>query len=336
MEVRDMVLLSAQCELSKTLFIQNFSHKGVDVIDSEDLKVNHITTDTIVEYYSSVAKDRKFFRSTMVAEAEKISERYVLMLQLMVEFAKFAETDKRIAGKNFVNNMLIAALKYNKSLEKVILKHNLSWTKEEDDLKSWYLELLRRDEKFIEYLKKPEPNFSDDVEIVQYLVKAIFKNDMVASFMEEKDINWSEDRAIVRSMVLKTLKEVTEKDRENFELMELSYDWEEDKAFFIKLYDVTLDLDAEYKDMIAQRTKNWDIDRLAAVDRIALEMGVAEMLNFPSIPVKVTINEYIELVKNYSTPKSKQFINGILDTISKDLTENGKIKKSGRGLIDNR
>ena len=336
MEVQDTVLLSAQCEESKKLYKQYFKQKGVEVKESEDLKVNQVTSETIAEYYINVEKDRKFFRSTMVAEAEKISERYVLMLQLMVEFAKFAETDKRIEGKNFVNNMLIAALKSNKSLENVILKHNLSWTREEDDLKSWYLELLRRDATFIDYLKKQEPSFSDDVEIVQYLVKAIFKNDMVASFMEEKDINWSEDRAIVRSMVLKTLKEVTEEGGENFKLMELSYDWEEDKAFFIKLYDATLDLEVEYKDMIAQRTKNWDIDRLAAVDRIALEMGVAEMLNFQSIPVKVTINEYIELVKNYSTPKSKQFINGILDTISKDLTENGKIKKSGRGLIDNR
>ena len=110
--------------------------------------------------------------------------------------------------------------------------------------------------------------------------------------MEEEDINWVEDKAIVRSMVLKTIKSIEADSLENFEMMELSYNWEDDKEFFIKLYNETLNLDQEFKDMIAQRTKNWDIERLAAVDRITLEMGVAEIrkpygslhhgLSFPS------------------------------------------------------
>ncbi|MDH5366114.1 MAG: transcription antitermination factor NusB [Cyclobacteriaceae bacterium] len=336
MEVQDSALLVAQSDESKKLYEQYYNQKGIEVTTSKDEKVNQITTDTIANYYNCIEKDRLFFRSNMVIEAEKIIDRYILMLQLLVEFAQFAQTDKRIKGKNFVKNLLIDALKFNKSLENMILKHNLSWKSEVDDLKSWYKELLRKDETFIEYLNKDNPNFSDDSEIVQHLIKAIFKNDLVTSFMEERDINWAENRAIVRSMVLKTIKEIGEENSENFELMELSYNWEEDKDFFVKLYNETLSLGKEYKEMIAQRTKNWEVDRLAAVDRIALEMGVTEMLNFSSIPVKVTINEYIELVKNYSTPKSKQFINGILDTISKDLTVQGKIKKSGRGLIDNR
>lgn len=336
MEVQDHKLLNAQSDESKKLYAQYYKQKGVEITSSEDEKVNQVTTDTITNYYNRIDKDRQFFRSHMVTEAEKINDRYVLMMQLLVEFAEFAKTDKRIKGKNFVKNLLIDALKFNKSLESFILKHNLSWKSEEDNLKSWYLELIRKDETFIEYLNKDNPNFSDDSEIIQHLLKATFKSDLVTSFMEEKDINWAENRAIVRSMVLKTVKEINEENPENFELMELSYNWEEDKAFFVKLYDETLGLNVAFKEMIAQRTKNWEIDRLAAVDRIALEMGVTEMLNFPSIPVKVTINEYIELVKNYSTPKSKQFINGILDTISKDLTDQGKIKKSGRGLLDNR
>jgi len=336
MEVQDTVLLKAQRDEAKKLFAQYYRQKGVSVNSSEDEKVNIATTNAISDYYRSIEKDRKFFRSHMVNEAEKIYDRYVLMLQLLVEFAQFAETDKRVKGGNFVKNLLIKALKFNKSVESAILKHNLSWSSEIDDLKSWYKELIRNDKTFIEYLDKPETAYSDDFEIVLHLVKATFKNDFFSSYMEEKDINWTENKLIVRSMVLKTIKEINEESPEDFELTELSYNWEDDKAFFIKLYDETLDLDSEYKEMIALRTKNWDIDRLAAVDRISLEMGVTEMLNFPSIPVKVTINEYIELVKNYSTPKSKQFINGILDTISKELIDQGKIKKSGRGLLDNR
>ena len=88
--------------------------------------------------------------------------------------------------------------------------------------------------------------------------------------------------------------------------------------------------------MIAAKTKNWEVDRLAITDQIILKMAIAELLNFQSIPVKVTINEYIELSKNYSTPKSKQFVNGILDVISDDLKDSGKLKKSGRGLLDSK
>ncbi|MES1226075.1 MAG: transcription antitermination factor NusB, partial [Bacteroidota bacterium] len=102
------------------------------------------------------------------------------------------------------------------------------------------------------------------------------------------------------------------------------------------LYKRASSLDKEHKELIATNTRNWEVERLPLTDRIILEMAIAELLSFPSIPVKVTINEYIELAKNYSTPKSRQFINGILDVISKELKEAGAVKKSGRGLIDNK
>ena len=103
-----------------------------------------------------------------------------------------------------------------------------------------------------------------------------------------------------------------------------------------KLFKETIGLGIQHKELISQNTKNWEVDRLPLTDRVILEMAIAEMVNFPSIPVKVTINEYIELAKEYSTPKSRQFINGILDVISKKMKESGAMKKSGRGLIDNK
>ena len=102
------------------------------------------------------------------------------------------------------------------------------------------------------------------------------------------------------------------------------------------IYDYTVDNEEEYEGIISNKSKNWEIDRVALTDKIILEMAVAEMINFPSIPIKVTINEYIELSKLYSTPKSKQFVNGILDVLSEELKKEGKIKKSGRGLLDNK
>ena len=136
-------------------------------------------------------------------------------------------------------------------------------------------------------------------------------------------------------MIAKTLKSIEEGDSD-FELTEMSYNWEEDKEFFEMIFEKTLDEEAKYEDMIAQKAKNWDIDRISETDKILLEMAIQEMINFPAIPVKVTINEYIEISKKYSTPKSKQFVNGVLDVIAVDLQEQGVIRKSGRGLIDNK
>ena len=102
------------------------------------------------------------------------------------------------------------------------------------------------------------------------------------------------------------------------------------------MYDDTLDEEDQYEELIDEKAKNWDIERIATTDRILLKMAIQEMVNFPSIPVKVTINEYIEISKKYSTPKSKQFVNGVLDVIAVDLQKEGVIRKSGRGLIDNK
>jgi N utilization substance protein B len=112
--------------------------------------------------------------------------------------------------------------------------------------------------------------------------------------------------------------------------------WDDDKEFIEKLYLRGSELEAKYKTLISNNTRNWEVDRLPLTDRIILEMAIAELIIFPNIPVKVSINEYIELAKNYSTPKSRQFINGILDVIAKELKTSGDVKKSGRGLIDNK
>ena len=120
------------------------------------------------------------------------------------------------------------------------------------------------------------------------------------------------------------------------ELQKLTLDWEDDKDFMHRLFEATISLDPEHKQLIAKNTRNWEVDRLPLTDLIIIEMAMAELITFPGIPVKVSINEYIELAKEYSTPKSRQFINGILDVISKELKSSGALKKSGRGLIDNK
>jgi N utilization substance protein B len=137
-------------------------------------------------------------------------------------------------------------------------------------------------------------------------------------------------------MVEKTVKSFDPALSQDIQLHTLSLNWDDDKDFIERLFTEAAHLSPAHKDLIAKNTRNWEVDRLPLTDRVILEMAIAELLNFSNIPVKVTMNEYIELAKNYSTPKSRQFINGILDVISKDLKSSGTMKKSGRGLIDNK
>jgi len=153
----------------------------------------------------------------------------------------------------------------------------------------------------------------------------------MTEFFEEKDLNWNLNKDVVKSMSTKTFKIEA---LEDLSLQPLALQWEDDKSFFEDLYEFTLDSDKDLNGWVEAQTKNWESDRLAMTDFILLKMAVAEMIKFPSIPVKVSINEYIELAKNYSTPKSGQFINGILDEISIRLMSEKIIQKSGRGLID--
>ncbi len=155
----------------------------------------------------------------------------------------------------------------------------------------------------------------------------------INDYFEEQNIRWAEDKDIIKSMVDKTIKSFVDG---KTTLQKVSLNWDEDREFTEKLFNNTITLGAEYKDLIAKNTRNWEVDRLPLTDRVILEMAIAEMIHFPNIPVKVTINEYIELTKEYSTPKSRQFINGILDVISKSMRDSGAMKKSGRGLLDNK
>lgn len=336
MEVQDKVLLGAQKKEATALFEEYYSQQQEVKASTVD-KINQVVNNNITTYFDDLKKDKKHIEKFMIKEAEGLVDQYVLILMLLTEFADIAATDNKYKTDNFVNNVLIKAIKFNKSLENIILRHQLSWGGLNDELREWYRDNLRNADVYQDYLKLATPSFDQDKAIVDYVVKTVvFKSEVVTAYMEEKDLYWSENKAIVKSMVLKTIKTIEVDKAEEFEPAELSYNWEEDKEFFINLYKETLDLDQEYKDLIASKTINWDIDRLASVDRIIMEMAITEMLNFRSIPIKVTINEYIELAKNYSTPKSKQFINGILDGISKELNESGKIRKSGRGLIDNK
>ena len=341
MEVQDKPLLKEQSKEATLLFKQNYKDPKSKISTGTEPKINEIVQSAIKTYHKQLANDKKQLKRLMLKDADSIYKQYAGLLILPVELAALANLEKEKEGQpsfsNFVQNSFVEKIKQNKVLEQTYLKSGFSWEHEINELRLWLREFLLKDETFVDYLELQSPDFEADKAITVYLSKSlIFKHENINQFMENKDLYWSENKTILKSMIGKTLKNVLQDSPTDFELAELSYNWEDDKEFFEFIFDKTLQEEEKYEELIAQKTKNWDIDRISETDKILLEMAIQEMINFPAIPIKVTINEYIEISKKYSTPKSKQFVNGVLDVIAVDLQEQGIIKKSGRGLIDNK
>ncbi len=333
MEVQDPAALKVQRKEAKELFKANYRTEGVEVTTSSDEQVNTTVTDVIREYHQQNQKDYRFFKKNMVDEVDRIYDRYLSLLLLLREFTERAAEDSKRDHKNLEENPFLKALQENEQLDVMFLRKNIRW--EVQLVREWFKSIIRKDDDYQAYASLEAPGTEDHLDYLNHLVKdIIFKNEVIETYLEEHDLNWTEDKPIVKSLTTKTLKAFGEGG--SLELQDISYNWEDDKEFFQDLFVETHKVEKEYEALIAGKTQNWDIERIAMTDRIALEMAIAEMINFPSIPVKVTINEYIELVKKYSTPKSKQFINGVLDVIAEELLHTGVIKKSGRGLIDNK
>jgi N utilization substance protein B len=341
MEIQDPVTKDSNKAIAISLFKKNVDNKKEIDFSSDEEVASQVAQKEFKTYNDLVKKDFNQIKKRMIVDSGKIYDYYIKILNLLVRFSEFAGqgvgSKKSSIGEqsNLVNNLLIRQIKSHKEFESISLKNDLGWEGEIDIIRDWFKEIVVRDEEYIKYLKL-EPTPDDDYEILNYLVRRIvFKNETILNYWENKNISWEEDQTIIRSLVIKTFKSLREKG-EGFELSMLSYNWEDDKLFFEKLFDSTVTNGEYYQQLIAEKTKNWDFDRIAYTDRLILMLAISEMINFPSIPIKVTINEFIEVSKNYSTPKSKQFVNGVLDVIAVDLQGKGHIKKSGRGLIDNK
>ena len=229
------------------------------------------------------------------------------------------------------------ALRESEELRKDALKLGRHWQDKMDRVKVWFRDVIRQDNEYLNYIDKKSPTKEDQKKFINHLFKkVILGKTVINEYFEEEVLRWAEDKDIVKGLVEKTVKSYDPEANLPLGLHTLSVNWDEDKEFIEQLYQKAAHLDDKFKDLVASNTRNWEVERLPLTDRMILEMAIAELLIFPNIPVKVSMNEYIELAKNYSTPKSRQFINGILDVIAKELKDSGAMKKSGRGLIDNK
>jgi len=301
-----------------------------------------IADNAIRIYQKNVGKDYRTTKAKMLTDTQNLHRLYLKCMQILIDVADFATHKYEQKGESVPKeksiywqlalNPTVSLIKKNEALKYEVSKHNISIDIE--NIGSW-CHLLEKDVNFFEYLHNESEDFSKEVRAVRYFFKDfLLKNEKVVVSFEEQDLNWEENKSILKSMLIKTVKRIDEEKSDETPLMELSKNWEEDKQFFEKLFVSYWENEKLYKELLTDRSDKWPMSRMAELDKLLIGMGVSEMITFSGIPTKVTINEYLEVAKLYSTPKSSQFLNGLLDSIATDLVAQGKIVKSGRGLID--
>lgn len=323
---------------------------------SDDKEVAAAVQGAVDYYQKMVQKEGTFHGGQLLHGAESIHDQYLHLLNLPQALLLLITEDnereaRRFTGPRFeaegtarlFENAAFGKLRENEQLLQTTIKRKLQWTDAEEleALREAWQKEMKPNETVQAYLAGKntglaETDYETDMELVRHLYKDfVFRGEALPRYLEGNDLNWEENRPIVRNLVLKTLKMLPYGADEKQELMNLSANWQDDRDFAETLYKQTLADDAKSEKLIADSTPNWDVERVALLDKIILKMALCEMQLFRGIPVKVTINEYIEISKIYSTPKSKQFVNGVLDKLAQDLAASGDIRKSGRGLLDN-
>lgn len=233
----------------------------------------------------------------------------------------------------FVDNLVIAQIEDNVTLNQLWNKLSVRWDDQGDFVAQIYHEVAKSED-FQYYLNNPERSYEDDKKIVLTIIESVFaQSELLHWFLEEKNVHWFDDYNEALLMVYKNITNFSSKKGNNNKITPLFKD-SLDVDFYKTLYRKVLVLGNVYSKMIEEKLQNWEMERVMGIDMILMKMAICEFTEFEEIPIKVTINEYIELAKWYSSAKSGLFINGLLDKIVMELKEEGKLNKVGRGLIN--
>lgn len=289
-----------------------------------------------------ITKDEKFLLNSL----DSMYDLYLSILALLTELHKKSiayntKLQNRLSNENDSNNepsilasnRILLKIVSNKLLQEIISKRKLNFW----DLDFEYVDLLfkaiKNSDSYKNHLNSGLDSFEDDKNFfIELYTEVIAPNDKLYDYFEDKKLTWVDDLPIVNTVLVKLIRKMKEKAPDTFLLPELYKD-KDDKDFALSLLRKTLLNGTKFSEEIALKTKNWDTERLASIDGVLLKMALCEFQKFPSIPHKVTINEYLEIAKEYSTPKSSIFINGILDRIVKEYNAQNLYPKVGRGLL---
>jgi N utilization substance protein B len=301
----------------------------------------------LYSYQQSEVKEILPFEKALLLSVDKVHEMYFWLLSLLIEVADYSiidaeerankhlpsEADLNVNAK-LHNNLFIYSLKQNKEYLAAIKKYKISWSFDPEISKSIFISLKNSPE-FTSFNDLSVHTIQSDKDVIKYIFKKlILKSPGIEQIFEEKFINWPVDKEVLQALVAKTFKNFSSENPDENKLAQVCPNWDEDRPFMLDLFKKVVSFESDYQEIIGQKTKNWDSERIAVMDTLLMRMAITELVHFHLIPVKVTMNEYIEIAKEFSTPKSNSFINGILDKILAELKASGKLHKSGRGLME--
>jgi N utilization substance protein B len=298
-------------------------------------------------YYQSGEENLLKFENELLSSIERMYDLYLVLLLTMPELVHAAENriddkkkklrpteDDLNPNLKFVNNQLFQKIEKSHQIIKASELHKANWigAEKQEIFRKLFLQ-IQEGELYFEYMNNSENSFENDKLFAVNLFKSeIANSELLQHFFEETSIHWMDDLDHTCSMVLKTIKSNDENSA--FDILPLYKPNDSEKEFVVNLFRKTVAMNSENELIIDELTKNWELDRIAKMDIILLKMGITELQIFPEIPIKVTLNETIEISKYYSTPKSNTFINGILDKAIERLKKEKKIIKIGRGLLN--
>jgi N utilization substance protein B len=300
---------------------------------------------TLYSFFQDEKKNMPAKEKELIASIEKIYDLYIYILLLLIEIRRQADRTleerkkKRLPtaadinpNRKFDENKALLLLESSKALAAEKKSRVMGLTSEEDDLVKKLYQLITSSPEYTAYMGNEETSFEKDRQYIAHVYKKLLSdNEMLKQNLFDKNIHWASDYMLANICVVKTIEAITEK--EGLTLMPL-YKADGDMDFMLELFRKTILSDTDNMALISQKIANWEPERIASMDLLLMKMAISEVMNFPAIPVKVTLNEYIEISKLYSSPKSNTFINGILDAIVKELRSQNKVVKVGRGLIE--
>ncbi|MDO4757503.1 MAG: transcription antitermination factor NusB [Parabacteroides sp.] len=285
----------------------------------------------VYSYYQNGNNDLKVAENELLFSLRKSYDLYHYFLLLIVEVTnlqkrlidvrknKYMPTEAELnPNTRLIDNRFVAQVAENEALQKYVSEQGISWDNDEDFIRM-VLEQILASDLYAEYLANENDSYETDKEFWRSAFKQIIcGNDTINDHLQDKSIYWNDDISIVETFTLKTIKQFEEVSGSQQKLLPMFKDLE-DQSFAIKLFRQTLMNGSDYRERINKHMKNWETERIANIDLIIMQIALAEIMNFPSIPINVTLNEYIDIAKYYSTPKSGTFINGILDSIVNEL-----------------
>ncbi len=295
----------------------------------------------LYSYYQHENADMAAFEKELFKSLDKVYSLYLTILALFTDLHHTAylvideNKNKRLPSKEdlnpnlkFVNNTLLVALSESATLKKELERQKISWQTDFDLVRKLFNE-IRNSEEYKSYMVSGENNIKEDRDfLVNLILNHLGEHDLLNHLFEDKNIHWADDTFLAFNSVIRTFETFEGK----FVLLPLLKDEDDDNKFVSSLFRKTIQYNSSYEELIKNHTKNWEMDRIASMDMLLMKMAIAEILHIPSVPVKVSLNEYIDISKEYSTPNSKTFVNGVLDKIIAELKRDNKIEKAGRGL----